>query len=56
VATPIGFDELGRVEPDGYDLTSVRRRLAHKDDPWADIAEHAVAAATVAATLRSRAG
>ena len=54
VATPIGFDELGRVEPDGYDLTSVRRRLARKDDPWAGIAAHAAAADSAAAALRGR--
>ena len=45
VATPIDFAELGRVEPDGYDPTSVLRRLAHKPDPWADIADRAGSAA-----------
>jgi bifunctional non-homologous end joining protein LigD len=45
VATPIEFAELGRVEPDGYDPTSVLRRLARKPDPWADIASHAGSAA-----------
>jgi bifunctional non-homologous end joining protein LigD len=45
VATPIDFAELGRVEPDGYDPTSVLRRLARKPDPWADIAQHAGSAA-----------
>ena len=45
VATPIDFAELGRVEPDGYDPTSVLRRLARKPDPWADIADHAGSAA-----------
>lgn len=45
VAVPIGFDELSRVEPDGYDLTGARRRLARKSDPWADIGSHAGSAA-----------
>ena len=33
------------MEPDGYDPTSVLRRLARKPDPWADIADHAGSAA-----------
>lgn len=41
VAVPLDFDELGKVEPARFDLTSVRRRLAHKPDPWADIEKHA---------------
>ncbi len=41
VAVPIDFAELGRVEPHGYDTTSVLRRLACKPDPWTDIATHA---------------
>lgn len=35
VATPIRWDELSRVEPDGYALTSIRRRLGQMPDPWA---------------------
>ncbi|MGI5132110.1 non-homologous end-joining DNA ligase [Pseudonocardia sp. CA-107938] len=42
VAVPIAWDELGRVAPDGYDIASVRRRLAQqRTDPWADLARHA---------------
>jgi bifunctional non-homologous end joining protein LigD len=41
VATPIDWDELGRVEPRSYTLTNLRRRLARKPDPWADMADHA---------------
>lgn len=37
VATPIEFAELGRVRPDGFDMTGVLRRLARKGDPWTDI-------------------
>jgi bifunctional non-homologous end joining protein LigD len=51
VATPIDFAELGRVEPDGYDTTSVARRIARKADPWADMAGHAGSAAAARAAL-----
>jgi bifunctional non-homologous end joining protein LigD len=37
VATPIDWDELGRVAPGRYDLRAVLRRLQQKEDPWADI-------------------
>lgn len=47
VATPIDLDELGRVTPDKYTLRNIRRRLAGKADPWADIDRHAVSAAKV---------
>ncbi|HEX4220827.1 MAG TPA: non-homologous end-joining DNA ligase [Pseudonocardiaceae bacterium] len=49
VATPIDLDEVGRVTPDKYTLHNVRRRLANKPDPWADLARHAVSAADVRA-------
>jgi bifunctional non-homologous end joining protein LigD len=41
VATPIDWDELGRVEPRAYRLGNVRRRLARKPDPWAGMADRA---------------
>lgn len=41
VATPLDWDELGRARPNGHRLGSIERRLAHKADPWRDIAEHA---------------
>jgi bifunctional non-homologous end joining protein LigD len=44
VATPI---ELGRVTPDKYTLRNLRRRLANKADPWADIGRHAASASAV---------
>jgi bifunctional non-homologous end joining protein LigD len=34
VSTPIEWDELGRTKPTQYDLRSVLRRLAKRDDPW----------------------
>jgi bifunctional non-homologous end joining protein LigD len=34
VATPIDWDELGRVRPRSYDIESVLRRLDSKGDPW----------------------
>ena len=43
VATPIDWSELGRVTPRSYTLANLRRRLARKPDPWADMAEHAAA-------------
>lgn len=39
VATPVTWDELGRVEPDGFTPDRIRRR--RKEDPWADMADHA---------------
>jgi bifunctional non-homologous end joining protein LigD len=38
VATPLDWDELSDgVAPDEYTTTSVVRRLAQRDDPWADL-------------------
>lgn len=41
VATPIDWDELGRVEPRTYTIRNVFRRLGRKDDPWRDLGRHA---------------
>jgi len=41
VSTPIEWDELARVAPDKYTITSVKRRLAQRPDPWQDMARHA---------------
>jgi bifunctional non-homologous end joining protein LigD len=41
VATPIEWDELARVEPAQYTISSVRRRLAQREDPWRDLRRHA---------------
>jgi bifunctional non-homologous end joining protein LigD len=43
VATPIDWDELGRVEPRAYRVGNLRRRLARKPDPWAGMADRAAA-------------
>ena len=54
VATPIEPEELSKVRPDGYDLRSIRRRLAQKGDPWADLHTEAVPAADVRERLDPR--
>jgi len=41
VSTPITWEELSRVAPDQHTITSVRRRLARRDCPWADVRRHA---------------
>ncbi|WP_051325535.1 non-homologous end-joining DNA ligase [Glycomyces tenuis] len=45
VATPLDWGELGRSAPDRHTAATIRRRLARKADPWADIDEHAAAPA-----------
>ncbi|PVZ11054.1 DNA polymerase domain-containing protein [Actinomycetospora cinnamomea] len=40
-ATPLDWDELGRVRPDQHDIRSIPRRLSRKTDPWAGFADHA---------------
>nr|WP_106180835.1 non-homologous end-joining DNA ligase [Prauserella shujinwangii] len=45
VATPVDWAELSRVEPAGFDLRKVLRRLTRKADPWRDIHAHAASAA-----------
>ena len=37
VATPITWDELGRVEPDQHTIRSIGGRLARGGDRWADL-------------------
>jgi bifunctional non-homologous end joining protein LigD len=55
VATPIEMKELGKVTPDGYDLRSVRRRLAQKGDPWERIHDDARSAVDARRRLDERA-
>jgi bifunctional non-homologous end joining protein LigD len=43
VATPIDWSELGRVQPRSYTVANLRRRLARKPDPWADLPAKAAA-------------
>jgi bifunctional non-homologous end joining protein LigD len=51
VATPLDWDELGRVEPQTYTLANIMRRLAQKDDPWAGLSESAGSLEDAAARL-----
>jgi bifunctional non-homologous end joining protein LigD len=46
VSTPITWDELSRVKPGQFTITSVRRRLARRDCPWADVRRQAQGLAT----------
>jgi bifunctional non-homologous end joining protein LigD len=41
VATPIDWNELGRVKPRSYDIRSVFRRLDSKGDPWRGMSRRA---------------
>lgn len=36
VSTPIDWDELGRTDPQRFTIRNLFRRLAQRDDPWAD--------------------
>jgi bifunctional non-homologous end joining protein LigD len=37
VACPLEWRELGRIEPRQFSVRNIARRLARKDDPWAEI-------------------
>lgn len=39
VATPLSWDELGSIDPDGVRISDALERLA-SSDPWSDIREH----------------
>lgn len=59
VATPLDWDELGNAElhAQRYTMANIRRRLAQKDDPWAQIRRYgrsASAAQQALARLRER--
>ena len=41
VATPLAWDELSEVEPQGFTVASLPRRLAEQDDPWHGWRRHA---------------
>src|SRR5919106_6457151 len=45
VAVPIEWDELGRVEPRTFTMTTLPRRLARRGDPWSGIRRRARALA-----------
>jgi bifunctional non-homologous end joining protein LigD len=44
VAVPLEWSELARAAPAGHTIATIRRRLARKADPWADIDEAAAPA------------
>lgn len=49
VATPLEWHEaLGDTGPRDYTLDNIFRRLGQKQDPWAEIARHAVSVGTLA--------
>ncbi|RRS01583.1 non-homologous end-joining DNA ligase [Glycomyces terrestris] len=56
VATPLEWDELSRSKPDGYTPASLRRRLARRGDPWADMDRHAADAAEARGRLAALEG
>ena len=41
VATPLDWEELGRVEPQTYTMGNLFRRLAQREDPWKDMERRA---------------
>jgi bifunctional non-homologous end joining protein LigD len=41
VSTPITWDELSRVKPAQFTVTTVRRRLARRECPWVDVRRRA---------------
>jgi bifunctional non-homologous end joining protein LigD len=41
VACPLEWRELGRVEPQQFTVRNIARRLARREDPWAEIASDA---------------
>ncbi|MEU3273961.1 non-homologous end-joining DNA ligase [Saccharomonospora sp. NPDC006951] len=45
VAAPLDWQELSRISPNGFDIDSMRRRLARKTDPWHEIDAHRGSAA-----------
>jgi bifunctional non-homologous end joining protein LigD len=51
VATPIEFGELGKIEPNRFDLRGIRNRMARKPDPWRHIHDHARSASAAANRL-----
>lgn len=41
VATPIGWDELGRVDARSFTIANLLRRLGRREDPWKGLRRHA---------------
>ncbi len=53
VAVPLEWEELSRITPDHFDMTSVRRRLDRRGDPWKDIRRRASTLTKARKKLRS---
>jgi bifunctional non-homologous end joining protein LigD len=58
VATPLDWPEAMAkdLRPDGYTIGNIFRRLAQKDDPWAQIGRHAQSLAKANDKLKAMAG
>lgn len=41
VATPLSWDELGRVHARSFTIGNIGRRLAQREDPWKNLRRHA---------------
>ena len=52
VATPIEWEELGRVRPGQFTVRNLFRRMAQRRDPWADMSQHAAPLAEAHDRLR----
>lgn len=48
VATPIDWEELGRIDPQDHRVDTIFRRLGQRDDPWADMRRGDLAGARTA--------
>lgn len=51
VATPIEFGELGKIEPNRFDLRGLRNRMARRPDPWQHVHDHARSASAAGKRL-----
>lgn len=56
IATPIDWEELGRVDPRTYTLGNISRRLGQKRDPWAELDDERASLDEVRAAFRRMRG
>lgn len=56
VATPVRWDELGRISPTRFSVRNLFRRLGRSGDPWRDMQRHAASLPEAAARLGSADG
>lgn len=54
VSTPIDWDELGRTDPQRFTIRNLFRRLAQRDDPWAETWRQAAGSGIPLAEARAR--